>query len=462
MCAEQPYYCKQSHDIPSKMEYCGERHGCFNTNTIAVRDPVCLSRLECPECPSQFGSLSGPADKRRNAKKQYIRAAQKVIEQYDWPSEEDADAFAVEWLRQALKNFDSRLAKHPGEKVPAMRQTDRDQIFENAKRQFANESLPEVLRYTRAPPAGQGANVGRRVGAVVNPRHLPFLEYYEAGYDDPGGSGIEGMSSSSSSKSPSSADRSKGKGKGKGKAAQTNRSPTPASEEDLEYHEGDHLTREAERTERGQKVAQRRAQAEAVEERRKAEQGRVQLQQPLQLTQQTRHIQGDGVRQNYVFPERYVSPESDLQVSPPVTKAAPLITPKPPATRGTTVAAGKQRAVETHTTQPRKSMTPAPSRATSSVTAGVIASRTMGTSHASQPRPPTNVTSMPTRPAAGTATAGAAKRTTAGRSTIGKTTGTPAKRGTGSTSSSSKAKNDKQDPKKDATKKPGLSRKPGA
>jgi hypothetical protein len=222
------------------------------------------------------------------------------------------------------------------------------------------------------------------------------------------------------------------------------------------------LTREAERTERGQKVAQRRAQAEAVEERRKAEQGRVQLQQPLQLTQQTRHIQGDGVRQNYVFPERYVSPESDLQVSPPVTKAAPLITPKPPATRGTTVAAGKQRAVETHTTQPRKSMTPAPSRATSSVTAGVIASRTVGTSHASQPRPPTNVTSMPTRPAAGTATAGAAKRTTAGRSTIGKTTGTPAKRGTGSTSSSSKAKNDKQDPKKDATKKPGLSRKPGA
>ncbi|KAF7678894.1 hypothetical protein GT037_002642 [Alternaria burnsii] len=122
---------------------------------------------------------------------------------------------------------------------------------------------------------------------------------------------------------------------------------------------------------------------------------------------------------------------------------------------GKTAAAGKQRAVEAHQTQPKKSTASGAAKATSNVsTTGAAKQKLRG-----QPRQLAQTTSDTTRqttnvPAAGIPRFSTEAHTTASNPAAGSSTGGPTRRGTEDSASSSKTKNSKQDSKKKTTKKP--------
>ena len=118
---------------------------------------------------------------------------------------------------------------------------------------------------------------------------------------------------------------------------------------------------------------------------------------------------------------------------------------------GKTAAAGKQRAVEAHQTQSKKSTASGAAKATSSVSTTGAAKQKIG----GQPRRLAQTTSNATRQTTSVPAAGIPRRSTEARTTASPSTGGPTRRGTGDSASSSKPKNSKQDSKKKPTKKPG-------
>ncbi|CAN9371298.1 unnamed protein product [Alternaria sp. RS040] len=475
------------------------------------------------------------------------RQARNAANKYTWNHEEARSAFEAVYVRYALELQKRRLAEYPDGRLPRIKTSDKLDILRHVTEElhtlFDDEKLPLELQriFSLGVCVGgadesndshaQGSTTTKTFQTTINPKEGRRLEkipdHYPLGYNSEGESGFSGMSSAET-KSPSASELESDKQKGKGKSKATHSSSVyrahESSPSDYEYHPGDFLTEEADRTERREqaRVAERNQEAARMqmgEERTRMEatrqqpyiQSNVQPQQarvatkPISSTTSkspaTRDIRVAARKQQaakFVNPNNYPtvaeyppgynsSGSSNPPNTPPITNEQAYYDmmnqdftthhwavnhsgndeiyaePQPRDTReqspihrsGKTAAAGKQRAVEAHQTQPKKSTASGAAKATSNVsTTGAAKQKIRG-----RPRQLAQTTSDTTRqttnvPAAGIPRRSTEAHTTASNPTAGSSTGGPTRRGTEDSASSSKTKNSKQDSKKKTTKKP--------
>ncbi|RYN54794.1 hypothetical protein AA0118_g8953 [Alternaria tenuissima] len=297
--------------------------------------------IVAPQKPSARPTTAGQI--RSGTDRQAGNAANK----YTWDHEEARSAFEAAYVRHALELQKRRLAENPDRKLRRILISDKLDILGHVTKElhtlFDDEKLPLKLQrlFTQGVSVGgaggsddshaQGSTATQTFQTTINlkegRRLEDILDYYLPGYNSEGGSGFSGMSDPHT-KSPSASELESHRRKGKGKAKATHPSPNDraneASSSDNEFHPGDFLTEEAERTER-------REQARVAE--RNQEAARM-------------HMEENRTRMEAARQQPYIQSNLQPQQARVATKPVPSTTSKSPATRDTRVAAGKQRAAK--------------------------------------------------------------------------------------------------------------------
>ncbi|CAN9394751.1 unnamed protein product [Alternaria alternata] len=275
------------------------------------------------------------------------RQAKNAANKYTWSHDEARSAFEAAYVRHALELHERRLAQYPDGKLPRIKISDKLDILGHVTKElhtlFDDEKLPLKLQrlFTQGVSVGgaggsddshaQGSTATKTFQTTINPKEGRRLEdipdHYPLGYNSEGESGFSGMSDPQT-KSPSASELESDKRKGKGKAKATHSSPNyrahESSPSDNEYHPGDFLTEEADRTER-------REQARVAE--RNQEAARM-------------HMEENRTRMEAARQQPYIQSNLQPQQARVATKPVPSTTSKSPATGDTRVAAGKQRAAK--------------------------------------------------------------------------------------------------------------------
>ncbi|KAH8623124.1 hypothetical protein IG631_22281 [Alternaria alternata] len=307
------------------------------------------------------------------------RSAKHTAGTYTWNYKEAQSAFEAAYVPYAIKIIERRRAQHSEASLQRMDASDRLDILKHVAKElqksFKDELLPPEFQrtFTEGTHLGnagrsddshaQGSTAKKTFQTTINPKEgrrlEDILDRYPPGYNSEGGSGFSGMSSPET-KSPSASELESDKRKGKAKAKATHSSPNDSahgsSPSDNEYHPGDFLTEEAERTERRQqaRVAERNQEAARMhmEENRIRMgaarqqpyiQSNLQPQQPPITNNQSYY---DMMNQDFTTHHWAVGRSKNDEIH---------AEPQPPDTgeqssmlcSGKTVAAGKQRAAKT-------------------------------------------------------------------------------------------------------------------
>ncbi|CAI9631148.1 unnamed protein product [Alternaria burnsii] len=279
------------------------------------------------------------AQKKKDSRQQAVTAANI----YTWENVKARGAFEAAYEKHAMEVNERRHRENPSGRWTGMKADDQRDLVEHAakylQKLFKDDQIPPGLK--RRPTQGvslggaggsdnshvQGSAAKQTFQTTINPKEgrrlEDILDRYPPGYNSEGGSGFSGMSSPET-KSPSASELESDKRKDKGKAKATHSSPNyrahESSPSDNEYHPGDFLTEEADRTERRERAR--------VAER----------------NQEAARMQIEAARQQ----QPYIQSSLQPQQARVATKPVPSTTSKSTATGDTRVAAGKQPAAKTN------------------------------------------------------------------------------------------------------------------
>jgi hypothetical protein len=308
------------------------------------------------------------------------RSAKKTAGTYTWNSKEAQSAFEAAYVPYAIKIIERRRAQHSEASLQRMDTSDRLDILKHVARElqklFKDELLPPEFQrtFTESTHLGnagrsddshaQGSTAKKTSQTTINSKEgrrlEDILDHYPPGYNSEGGSGFSGMSSPET-KSPSASELESDKRKGKGKAKATHSSPNDRAHgfppSDNEYHPGDFLTEEAERTQRREqaRVAARNQEAARMhmeENRIRMEAARHQpyiqsnlqpQQPPITNDQEYYDMMNQDFTTHHWAVDRSKNDEIYAETQPPDTSEQSST-----LRSGKTVAAGKQRAAKTN------------------------------------------------------------------------------------------------------------------
>jgi hypothetical protein len=308
------------------------------------------------------------------------RSAKHTAGTYTWNYKEAQSAFEAAYVPYAIKIIERRRAQHSEASLQRMDASDRLDILKHVARElqksFKDELLPPEFQrtFTEGTHLGnagrsddshaQGSTAKKTFQTTINAKEgrrlEDILDRYPPGYNSEGGSGFSGMSSPET-KSPSASELESDKRKGKGKAKATHSSPNDrahgSSPSDNEYHPGDFLTEEAERTQRREqaRVAARNQEAARMhmeENRIRMEAARHQpyiesnlqpQQPPITNDQDYYDMMNQDFTTHHWAVDRSKNDEIYAETQPPDTSEQSST-----LRSGKTVAAGKQRAAKTN------------------------------------------------------------------------------------------------------------------